>query len=130
MLECVTRKENPRPQINISVNSSSCNFTITKRDIGNFIRQARLHIESVTEQCQNATITCNTSHVQATRQLKVVRNHYIQPNNTLMSSAPTTLSTLTSSPGRGASTAYNDSLILAGILATVYICCERFLPLL
>ena len=128
---------NPRPRIHAKLISNGCNYTMTKHNISDFTSQVRFTIQRVTEQCQNATISCEVHQMQETTQLNVVRSDHVENgpasnnpcnnhtgDNTTMDERP-----LPAPPsddgGRGTSTTHNGSsqtmILLTGIMAAVYL---------
>jgi len=109
-------KGNPLPLMRAEFDSNGCNYTTTMIDIdGDFTRHLIITIPTVTEHCQDVTITCFACHIHTTIELNVITDE---------SERTTPIPPITHHPeserGRGTSTVHGTSLstlVLAGVIA-------------
>jgi len=115
-------KGNPPPMMRAEFDSDDCNYNAQVIDIdSDFTRLLIITIPTVSEHCQNVTITCLTSNAHTTIKLNVTTENKESESVTHM---PATLSspTPTSHPGSdGISTIYSANsltLVLAAVIVT------------
>jgi len=115
-------KGNPPPMMHAEFDSDDCYYNAQVIDIdSDFTRLLIITIPTVTEHCQNVTITCLVSNVHTTIKLNVTTENKESKSVTHM--LPTLSSpTPTSHPGSdGISTIYSDNpltLVLAAVIVT------------